>query len=440
MWQPLLKAPRTANILSNDRKNRKITKRRRWITITFGAIFPGVSASIIEYIMTDGISGEIPILATVVGGILAALVLRFVATDESPNQSETNKVNTMDVKIKVPGIEKLLDYAASGVGSIAGPMLAPWKAGREAKAKLRTAKGEAEAKRILAEGQATSMQIIATAQDKARSKLISPQAALQGEITIGELVTQRVQFQEEKRQANIGSVVTQAANQLGDNEIANHEPDHDWTARFFNDVQDVSSEEMQALWATVLAGEVKRTGSTSIRTLGILKNLDHATASLFRKFCSACLLFDPDDKRNQYAIVPSLGGNAASNSLEAYGLHFSALNLLNEHGLIISDYNSWYDYRLSVELKVADSPHLIRIPFRFQNRHWVLIPTSERNHRKKIRLSGVAMTHSGRELSNVVGLETMEEYFQALSSHFRRQNLQMTEVQSHQPQVYSIDQ
>ena len=346
----------------------------------------------------------------------------------------------MDVNIKVPGLEKLLDYAASGVGSIAGPMLAPWKAGREAKAKIRTAKGEAEAKRILAEGQSTSMQIIATAQDKARSKLISPQAALQGEIKIGELVTQRVQFQEEKRQANIGSVVTQAANQLGDNEVANHEPDHDWTARFFNDVQDVSSEEMQALWATVLAGEVKRTGSTSIRTLGILKNLDQATASLFRKFCSACIFLSLHEKAFLDARVPSLGRSAASNSLEAFGLTFDALNLLNEHGLIISDYNSWYDYRISVGLKTPNGPQLIRIPFRFQNRYWVLIPTTKRDLNRNFKISGVAMTRSGRELSSVVGLESMDEFFQALSGYFQRQNLQMTEVQSNQPQVYSIDQ
>ena len=34
----------------------------------------------------------------------------------------------MDISLRVPGFEKLVDYAASGIGSIAGPMLAPWKA------------------------------------------------------------------------------------------------------------------------------------------------------------------------------------------------------------------------------------------------------------------------------------------------------------------------
>ena len=50
------------------------------------------------------------------------------------------------------------------------------------------------------------------------------------------------------------------------------------------------------------------------------------------------------------ARVPSLGGNAAQNSLEAYGLGFGNLNVLNEHGLIIADYNSWFDDRKQASL------------------------------------------------------------------------------------------
>ena len=70
----------------------------------------------------------------------------------------------MGVNIKVPGIEKLVDYTASGIGGIAGPMLAPWRARREAQANQIAAKGEVEAQRILAEGQAEKMRTIANAQ------------------------------------------------------------------------------------------------------------------------------------------------------------------------------------------------------------------------------------------------------------------------------------
>ena len=33
----------------------------------------------------------------------------------------------VDVNLKVPALEKLVDYAASGIGAVAGPMLAPWE-------------------------------------------------------------------------------------------------------------------------------------------------------------------------------------------------------------------------------------------------------------------------------------------------------------------------
>ena len=127
----------------------------------------------------------------------------------------------MDPNAMVRALEKLLDYTASGIGAVAGPMLAPWRARREA-----------ESLRIAAEGEADSLRIIAAAQAEARDTLVSTASDVQGEIEIAETVRQRIQFQEEKRQRNIGSVVGQAAELLGDKEVPDQEPDHDWTARF----------------------------------------------------------------------------------------------------------------------------------------------------------------------------------------------------------------
>ena len=193
----------------------------------------------------------------------------------------------MEIGPLVSGISKLADYAASGIGSVAGPMLASWKARREANAKLIAAKGEVEAQRILAEGQAHAIQIIASAQADARAILVSPDATVQGQLNFGAAVTQRIQFQEEKRQSNIMAVVQKGALEIGEKEVQDHEVDHDWTARFFNDVQDVSSEEMQRLWAKILAGEVEKPGSTSFKAMDILRGLERTTDILFRTLCSA---------------------------------------------------------------------------------------------------------------------------------------------------------
>ena len=333
----------------------------------------------------------------------------------------------MDPHPMVRAFDKLLDYTASGIGTVAGPILAPWRARREA-----------AALRIAAQGEADALRIIAAAQSEARDTLVSTASNVQGEIDIAETVRQRIQFQEEKRHRNIGSVVGQTAELLGDKDVTDQEPDHDWTARFFNYIQDVSSEAMQFLWAKILAGEIERPGSVSIRSLSILRNLDQAGAKLFSTLCSCCIAFVPDGLHMVDARVPSLGRNAGENSLQEFGLPFGNLNILNEHGLIISDYNSWYDFKLCIGVPTADSEQrnvIVRIPFGFQNRYWVLVPSAQRTIGAEQRVTGVALTQVGKELSRIVECEPLAEYHQALADFFVSQNLVMTEVNNSEAHI-----
>ena len=337
----------------------------------------------------------------------------------------------MDVNIKIAALEKLLDYTASGIGSVAGSMLAPWKAGRDAKAKLITAKGEVEAQRILADGRADTMQIIATAQADARSALISPDAVLQGEVDIPDLVSQRIQFQEEKRQSNIAAVIGQAAEELGDREVQDHEVDHDWTARFFSDVQDVSSEEMQRLWAKVLAGEVERPGSTSLKAMSMLTGLDRNTAILFSTLCSARMipligLQGGGTIQAGTDIIPSLGGSAARNSLQEYGLSYASLNRLNEHGLIVPEYNSTWTNQV-IDAGPDKSPRWISMAFGFQDQIWVLVPIDKREGDFNAVINGILLTTSGMELARVVDIRAMPEYQQAVTHFFEQKGLGMSQ-------------
>lgn len=333
----------------------------------------------------------------------------------------------MNVNIQVPAIEKLIDYTASGIGSVAGSMLAPWQARQGAKALRASAQGNADA-----------MRIIARAQSDAKATLVSPGAAIRGEIDFTHMVNQRLQFQEEKRQGNIQSVVRQAAEELKDESVPDTDTNHDWAARFFNEVQDVSSEDMQDLWAKVLAGEVRKPGSTSIRTLNILRNLEKDTATVFRRLCSGCVSLSLGEIRLIDMRLPSLGGNAANNALQKFGITFDVLNLLNENGLVISDYNSRFDYRLTIGISLpggTEQPAMARFPFIYQSRYWVLQPQPRFASKQEFNLSGVALTRAGRELSSVVELETMDDYTQELTKFFESMNLKMLEVASSQPLI-----
>ena len=177
----------------------------------------------------------------------------------------------VDVNLRVPAFEKLVDYTASGIGAVAGTMLAPWKARKEAEARL-----------LMARADADSLKLIADAQAEARHSLAAPGQAGHRVLEIDrDGISQRIEFQEEKRQANITSVVREAAADLGDKQVPAHEPDPDWTARFFDGVQDVSSEDMRKIWAKILSGEVEEPGRTSLRTLSILRDMSQSDAEAF---------------------------------------------------------------------------------------------------------------------------------------------------------------
>ena len=213
--------------------------------------------------------------------------------------------------LKVTALDKLLDYVASGIGSIAGSMMAPWRARQRVKAQMIEAKGAADI-----------LQIRAEAQLQARDRFLTDSTDFKGVLDITDSVNQKIQFQERKRLANTINVVGNAAELLHGVEVTNGDPDHDWTARFFNHVQDVSSEEMQLLWAKVLAGEVAKPGTTSLLTLDVLRNLDQSTARLFQRFCSICMFLD-DGVKVFDARVPSFGGDVTQNEHREYGLGFS---------------------------------------------------------------------------------------------------------------------
>ena len=203
-----------------------------------------------------------------------------------------------DINLNVRALEKLIDYLATGIGAIPGPMLAPWRAYWEGRSRRISARADADVHRIQAASEAETSAIIAKARADARESLVAPDAEVHGtaEFTREDII-QRIEFQERKRLANIRSVVEEAADDLGDKEVADHDPDPDWTARFFDYVQDVSSEDMQKIWAKILAGEVESPGRTSLRTLDTLRNMAKIDAELFKGICDFvigqdCVFFD----------------------------------------------------------------------------------------------------------------------------------------------------
>ncbi len=203
----------------------------------------------------------------------------------------------------------------------------------------------------------------------------------------------------------------------------------DWLNVFEGEAAQMSSEQMQRLFGKILAGEIRRPSSYSIKTVKLMAQLDNQAANLFRLLCSLSVSIRvPNSSIIIDARVVSMG-NAAQNALQAYGLGFDALNVLHEYGLIISDYNSYMDYR-------ATAVHRLRIglPMTYQNAQWALLPKAPPAELQtpaelpELRVNGVALSRTGKELLSIVDIEPNEAYTAALKNFFDQHGMSMTNI------------
>lgn len=237
-----------------------------------------------------------------------------------------------------------------------------------------------------------------------------------------------MEFHERRRFGNAVDAVGHAAEDLQGKEIPAQETDHDWYSRYFGDVQNVSSAELKELYGKVLSGQIQRPGSVSLLSLNVLKNMDEAAAKLFQTLCSVSV-FTMFGGIVVDGRVPSLNGNAADNALSNYGLHFNALNLLHEHGLIIADYNSWRDFQLCIARAGSGQQQEVTVPFQFQGRLWGLTPISDDiSVKSKVKVHGVALTRAGIELSAAVDVLPAGSFTRELKGFFEGLHLRMVEI------------
>jgi hypothetical protein len=103
---------------------------------------------------------------------------------------------------------------------------------------------------------------------------------LQGE----EKIAQYVLARNKQKAENVEEIVSRAKQQFAPDEQVSEEPvEKDWLNIFLNIAEEISDEEMQDIWGRVLAGEIKKPKSYSLRTLEVLRNLSKEDATLITK-------------------------------------------------------------------------------------------------------------------------------------------------------------
>lgn len=117
----------------------------------------------------------------------------------------------------------------------------------------------------------------------------------------------RLAYQEINKQENLEAVMGKALLEAGDVESDSEESiSREWINRFIDMASEISTEEMQNIWAKVLAGEVIEPNSFSIKTLECLRCLSKKDAEMFARLCKFVLdgqlVFAEDDLIKKYNI------------------------------------------------------------------------------------------------------------------------------------------
>lgn len=176
-------------------------------------------------------------------------------------------------------------------------------------------------------GVARPWQIRRIAEAESDAKLTEAQS----EIRISSLqrrAAQRWLAEEEQKQANIESISAKAVPEIKD-DAKPDKMDPDWLVNFFDKSRLTSDEEMQAVWAKILAGEANAPGKFAKRTVNLLGSLDKNDAEQFQSLCRF-------NWRMAISPIPLIF-DTTSAIYAANGINWIGLKHLDEIGLVSFD-------------------------------------------------------------------------------------------------------
>ena len=168
--------------------------------------------------------------------------------------------------------------------------------------------------------------------------------------------------------------------------------DFDWYTRYYEACGNVSDEDLQTVWAKILAGEIRRPGSYSLRTLEHLRNITKEEAMLFLKVCEASI------RIGRNTILPRIDSYQAGK-----GISYDDIIKLDDCGLVKSDAT------LTSTLHIGEQYALLT-----NSDSWVLLARkrvdAERKGTYGLELSAFLFTQTGSELFSVVGIDSERDY------------------------------
>ena len=199
--------------------------------------------------------------------------------------------------------------------------------------------------------------------------------------------------EEANKQNNMESITEKAIPFLADSSNPK-DMDDDWIMNFFDKCRIVSDEDMQVLWARVLAGEANSPGTYSKRTIISLASLDKADAELFIALCGFTWLIDED-------LIPLLYSDDLDLDQSIYkknGIDFKAMLHLSSIGLISFESLGYMQTELKQQIEISYHKTNLRLEFK-------------KPQDNKLFTGNALLTSIGKELAQVCSPKAIDGFF-----------------------------
>lgn len=194
--------------------------------------------------------------------------------------------------------------------------------------------------------------------------------------------------EEAKKQNNMEAITSKALPEVTEQAKPDQVED-DWITNFFDKCRLISDEEMQSLWARVLAGQANSPGRYSKRTVEILANLEKADAMLFSKLCSFGFYIG-----DVFPLIYDTNHNIYTD----HGINFMAISHLESLGLIHFNHLSGYVRRGLGQKGFVDY---------FGNKVWIEFQKPENN---ELQVGHVLLTQAGQQLAPICGAQPRDGF------------------------------